>query len=93
MALVDVGANPHAHVSLYKRQEQDMTNTAQSQTTIFEDIRKRAVREFPELPQAEAIDRFTSEIEEGQLLARMHSEAVVDFEPEEVVTKAERVGG
>lgn len=70
-----------------------MTNTAQSQTTIFEDIRKRAVREFPELPQAEAIDRFTSEIEEGQLLARMHSEAVVDFEPEEVVTKAERVGG
>ncbi len=70
-----------------------MTTTVASQSVIFEDIRKRATKQFPELTEPSAIDRFTSEVPEGQALARHHSEAVVDYQPEEIVTKAERIGG
>ena len=33
------------------------------------------------------------EVEKGQALAHQHSQASVDYEPQEVVTKAERMGG
>lgn len=106
IALVDRGANQHAHITLYKHdlpesigrpilpeQETDMNTTVQSQSVIFDDIKKRATKHFPELTEPVAIDRFTTELEEGRVLARQHSEAVVDFEPQEVVTKQERIGG
>jgi len=38
----------------------------------------------------QAIDRYTSETAEGQVLARLHSEAVADFEPQETITKRPR---
>lgn len=88
VALVDQGANEHSQITFHKREENDMTTTASSQTVIFEDIKKRAVREFPTLTEPQAIDRYVTEIPEGQALARQHSKAVVDYQPEEVVTNA-----
>lgn len=94
VALVDTAANEHAYITLYKRKEKNViTNTGQSQSLIFEAIQKKATRQFPELTEPQAIDRYTSEVPEGQALARAHSEAVVDYEPQEVHQIVEKAGG
>ncbi len=68
--------------------EEEVGRVSSSRTSA-----KPVVRQFPELTEPVAIDRFTTETPEGQALARQNSEAVVDFQPEEIVEKHERVGG
>lgn len=99
IALVDQGANPHAHISLWKardlpEQGRHMKTTT-SQTQVFESIRKAALQRFPDVTEVLAIDRFTSETAEGIELAQRHSQAEPDYEPEEekIEKAAEYIGG
>ncbi len=93
VSLVDKGANAHSTISFFKREDTDMTTTATSQTVIFHELRKRAVEKYPDEPEYAAIDRFVTEVPEGQELARRHSEAIVDYEPQGTVEKVDFIGG
>lgn len=68
-------------------------NTTASQSAIYQDIRKAALQCFPDIPEYEAVDRYTSETAEGRVLARLHSEAIADFEPQETTAKAAEISG